>query len=422
MKGRPTEDATIHNLLQLPEQILIQCLQFVGPHAYRYVGGTCREFQATYTTTTTHLQYPKKTNFAHIFSSKSCYQLFIDECLQQQHQNNNSNNKEAPSLPDRLFTPSNNNNRPILIRAHTEEAARHGSLECLRFICEQSQSNHTTHVCDPTCATRYGQDLCGPTCSIADFAAGGGHLDCLKYAHQERYCRLPLAWFAVRGGNVNCLIYIQEHGGELVSTKSRGDTVGLAARLGQLKCLRYLHEQGANIATPGSMILAASHGHSACVEFIHQHAGGDLSWECAFVSANRAAQYGNIDHLKYLMGLQDEILLTHDDWTSCAQTAERYGQTKCLEYLQSNGIHADPDQSSSPMIVHVKSLAGKIGVFHVQPFDLVEDLKKKIFKKTERPVGRQRLIHNGKQLPDSSKTLKCCGIQSGDTVHLTICM
>lgn len=392
-------------LSQLPEQLLIQCLEFVGPHCYRYVAGTCRELRATYTA----LHYPKQqqpnSNLVHIFASKACYQLFLQECLAEPYGRLFTVKASESNSDLRVATPR--------LRAHVEEAARQGSLECLQFICEQN------HICDKGCATRYGKDSCGPSCSMADFAAQAGHLACLQYALKERYCRVPSAWFAVKSDNLDCLRYIHENGGDVTSR----DAVDLAARERKLECLRYIHQNGGNIASHTCIKTVACGGHFACVQFIHQHAGGDLS-EYGNISANLAAQSGNLGHLRYLMEGSTGIHPNH--WPTCARIAAQHGQTECLEYLHRNGIY-EPDTAANhlPMMVHIQTITRRKFDFHIQPWDAVETLKEKIFEEGVYPVGRQRLVrkrgNRTESLEHDSWTLEHCGIKSGDTIYLVGC-
>ena len=79
---------------------------------------------------------------------------------------------------------------------------------------------------------------CG-SCNTTHNAAGKGHLDCLKYLHQN---------------------------GKRWDTK----TTGYAANRGHLKCLEYAHENGAPWSMETTME-AAMNGHFACLQYAHEH-------------------------------------------------------------------------------------------------------------------------------------------------------
>jgi hypothetical protein len=97
-------------------------------------------------------------------------------------------------------------------------AAEFGHLECLKYAHENG------------CGW-YG--VCGR-------AATFGQLECLKYAH-ENGCELDdmVTYFAASTGHLNCLKYAVEHGCQLhVSTGV------VAAKAGYLECLKYAHKNG----------------------------------------------------------------------------------------------------------------------------------------------------------------------------------
>jgi len=82
-------------------------------------------------------------------------------------------------------------------------AAAGGHLSCLQYAHEQLQYAHQ-HGC-------WWDEL---TCEMA---AATGHLACLEYAHQNGCAWDPqtICEYAVRGKHLDCLLYCYEHGGKL---------------------------------------------------------------------------------------------------------------------------------------------------------------------------------------------------------------
>ena len=123
-------------------------------------------------------------------------------------------------------------------------AAGGGHLECLRYAHENGCPWDVY-----TCAS----------------AAGGGHLECLRYAH-ENGCPWGGATCAsaAGGGHLECLRYAHENG-----CPWGGATCASAARGGHLECLRYAHENGCpwDGATCAS---AARGGHLECLRYAHE--------------------------------------------------------------------------------------------------------------------------------------------------------
>jgi hypothetical protein len=87
---------------------------------------------------------------------------------------------------------------------------------------------------------------CDERCNIvarlsACDAASNGHLECLRYAHENGApWRENTCTWAAYGGNVECLRYAHENGATFNQT-----TCVIASAKGHLDCLRYAHEAGA---------------------------------------------------------------------------------------------------------------------------------------------------------------------------------
>lgn len=100
-------------------------------------------------------------------------------------------------------------------------------------------------------------------------AAKAGHLECLKYAH-ENGCRWTkrTCSHAAAGGHLDCLEYAHEHGCQWAD--SEDETCWSAAAGGHLECLKYAHEQGCHwdVWTCSD---AAKGGHLDCLKYAHEH-------------------------------------------------------------------------------------------------------------------------------------------------------
>lgn len=71
------------------------------------------------------------------------------------------------------------------------------------------------------------------------------------------------------------------------------------------------------------------------------------------------------------------------------------------------------------MKITVKNLSDQEWILTVTEGDTIEEVMQQIKERTETPRCLQRLIFAGKQMVEE-KTLKECGIQEGDTVHLVL--
>ena len=115
--------------------------------------------------------------------------------------------------------------------------------------------------------------------SVCYWAAKGGHLDCLTYAHENRCpweCRRGCGWpsaiqAAVEGGHLDCLAYAHENGCPWPGYPSVFD---IAAESGHLECLQYLHENGCpwpfcRYNCERTCAMAARGGHVECLRYLH---------------------------------------------------------------------------------------------------------------------------------------------------------
>ncbi len=105
--------------------------------------------------------------------------------------------------------------------------------------------------------------MSGPPCS---HAAYHGHLDCLKYEHENgRPWNEDICRYAAQNGNLDCLKYAHENG----CSWSKG-TCSSAAFGGNLDCLKYAHENGC----PWDKcvyVMAIYSGHLNCIKYAHEN-------------------------------------------------------------------------------------------------------------------------------------------------------
>jgi hypothetical protein len=143
-----------------------------------------------------------------------------------------------------------------------------GHLDCLRYAHE------------------HGCEWNSKTC---ENAASGGHLDCLEYAH-ESDCNWDheTCSAAAENGHLDCLKYAHEHGCEWNSK-----TCKYAARNGHLDCLKYAHEQGCEW-NHDTCLFAARNGHLECLMYAHEQG---CEWDRMTCSA--AARNGHLECLEY---------------------------------------------------------------------------------------------------------------------------
>lgn len=181
-----------------------------------------------------------------------------------------------------------------------------------------------------------------------EYAAGGGHLDCLQYAMKMKAeINENVLISAASGGHLKCLQYLLQKG--YVAIKS---IAAAAARKGHIEILEYLQEKGLRF-TNEDCIAAAESGSIKCLVYTHTNGGsidqavgimavysGNI--QCLYYTLQNgtklttnlttsAARCGHLNLLKYLH-------TCHCPWneTSCAEAA-RYGHLEILQYLHIHG-------------------------------------------------------------------------------------
>ncbi|ATZ80155.1 ankyrin repeat domain-containing protein [Bodo saltans virus] len=183
-----------------------------------------------------------------------------------------------------------------------DDAAQNGHLECLKYAHENG---------------------CSWDLFTSSVAARNGHLECLKYAH-ENGCSWNLFTCenAAQNGHLECLKYAHEN-----DCPWDEWTCAYAAKNGQFKCLKYLHENGCPW-DERTCYYAAENGHLECLKYAHENG---CPWDEDTCSS--AAQNGQLECLKY----------AHENgcpWNmqTCAKAAQN-GHLECLKYAHKNGCY-----------------------------------------------------------------------------------
>jgi hypothetical protein len=194
-----------------------------------------------------------------------------------------------------------------------ELAARYGQLESLKYILSTIY-----------CLERRSLDLIleEDVCAVA---AAYGHLDCLKYAHENGcFWDEVTCHCAARSGHLECLRYAHENGCEWDK-----DTCSGAAEYGHIECLRYAHDNGCpwGKRTCG---YAALRGYIDCLIYAHENG---CRWDRK--TCSWAVENGQLDCLIY----------AHENscpWDEriCARAA-KHGHLNCLQYAHENGCPWD---------------------------------------------------------------------------------
>ncbi|ATZ80151.1 ankyrin repeat domain-containing protein [Bodo saltans virus] len=183
-------------------------------------------------------------------------------------------------------------------------AAINGHLECLKYAHEN------------------GCPWDSNTCLQA---AGNGHLECLKYAH-ENGCpwNMLTCEYAAKYGHLECLKYLHENGCPWNIL-----TCAYAAQNGHLECLKYAHENGCPW-NEYTCLNAAGNGHLECFKYAHENGCHWNEYTCL-----NAARNGHLECLKYAY----ENGCPWDKYT-CSRAAGN-GHLECFKYAHENGCPLD---------------------------------------------------------------------------------
>ena len=192
--------------------------------------------------------------------------------------------------------------------AHADQtclrAAERGHLECLKYAHENG---------------------CPWDSRVFTVAAFEGHLDCLRYLDKN-----GCPWDqntcagAAKGGHLDCLKYLHENG---CPWNTRACFA--AAGVGSLDCLKYLHENGCPWNTK-TCDVAAKESHFDCLKYLHENG---CPWDEKTYEA--AAVYGRLEVLKYVHehGCPFKPIMS--------EFVARHIELSCMQYLHANGLPCD---------------------------------------------------------------------------------
>jgi len=168
-------------------------------------------------------------------------------------------------------------------------AAENGHLDCLKYLHE---------------------DVKAPwDCETASFAALNGHLHILEYLVERKYDKfnkyacLGAAW----SGHLDCLKYLRE----VAKAPWDSRTASSAARNGHLHILEYLVEREYDEFNENACATAALKGHLNCLKYLHEVAKAPWNCEAVREAVLLARAYNHSECLQYLL---DNDCPLPEDW------------------------------------------------------------------------------------------------------------
>jgi len=164
------------------------------------------------------------------------------------------------------------------------------------------------------------------------WAARCGHLEVLKYLHEE--VKAPwescTASWAAGGGNLHILEYLVERKYDQYEIYA----CFLAAEFGHLDCLKYLHETAKAPWYSDTASIAADSGNLHILEYLVEHEYDEYDEN----ACRNAAENGHLDCLKYLHETAKA------PWDGYAfQGARKNNHPECVQYLLDNDCPLLPD-------------------------------------------------------------------------------
>ena len=153
--------------------------------------------------------------------------------------------------------------------------AAKGHLECLKYLHEEAKAPWD--------------------CETANWAASNGHLHILEYLVEREYDEFneSACSCAAYNGHLNCLKYLHEE----AKAPWGCDTASWAARNGHLHILEYLVEREYDEYDEYACAYAAENGHLNCLKYLREVA--EAPWDCEAV--RMAREYNHFECLQYLL-------------------------------------------------------------------------------------------------------------------------
>lgn len=169
-------------------------------------------------------------------------------------------------------------------------AAANGHLNCVEYLMVNGLGSNQ-HACDA--------------------AAGGGHLNCLMYLHKQG-CRVALGTMreALVYGHLDCVQYVfQQHSEGMLQLQDLlncNAMTSTAAGGDHLECLRFLHQKGFQM-TPAVLHVAAKKGHLPCFQYAHENGCGNEMTLLQKQKLREAAAAGNHQHVLEYIDLHEIV-------------------------------------------------------------------------------------------------------------------
>lgn len=109
-----------------------------------------------------------------------------------------------------------------------------------------------------------------------------------------------------------------------------------------------------------------------------------------------------------------------DDKTLSDYNIQKDATLHLVLRLRGGGDEQPPASEPGQMQIFVKTISGKTITIEIEPTDTVLTLKNKINEKEGVSTAEMRLIWQGRQLDDDSRTLQDYNIQKEATLHLVM--
>ena len=205
-------------------------------------------------------------------------------------------------------------------------AAGKGHLQCVMFLCENECSvDESERIYDCQSAARHGQ------------------LECLKYLKDQGWpVDATVILEAAAAGHLHCIQYLRSVGcpwnaidvgeDEFEVDDSHEDHITEACAESSLECLIYCHDNGCNIDFNLSCAAAVKNGKIDCIQYLRSKG---CPWSDDFPKV--AAEHDQLDCLQYL---HKNGCPWNED--ACEKAVHR-DTSRCLQYLHENGCPWNED-------------------------------------------------------------------------------
>lgn len=287
-------------ITDLPDVLIKLCLAFVGPGHYRFVAGTCQQFQKQYS-------FPKETSQNCMAGSVSCARFMLedsalladpkekDEVLGMLHRGASRTGNvqvlqwaldeyDSKASFEELSLAASGGHVKVLEWADKngiqwlsyklcERAAYHGQVDMLDWIYERvCHDKRSFHSASPS-------------------AFHGGHIPVLEWLHDRNLLlSYPRTHEAAGRGQLAVLQWMNDKG--RLDTND-GLAWSSAAHYGDVKLLQWLFENG--FASTIGFLNKADIRDLSVLEWANDHG---MEWTVE--ACKNAATYGNLDTLRWL--------------------------------------------------------------------------------------------------------------------------